>query len=188
MISPSVCWPITWVRFLTRTWISLTEDRASWYILIIKQTSCTISQIYLIKYFTYNVFYSLATMYIYTSNFIHLKISAWQMPIACIQCWDTADDGQWTSPKHVEYFIKLIWEIVHLVGFRYANNRWSRNMSLSVGTALFVKIRIIFHVLPVYWTGISGASCDGSWTEPQGFHSNLGLSCLFTHIIAVQPT
>jgi hypothetical protein len=27
---------------------------------------------------------------------------AWQIPIACIQCWDTPDDGQWTCPKHVE--------------------------------------------------------------------------------------
>jgi hypothetical protein len=31
----------------------------------------------------------------------------------------TPDDGQWTCPKHVEYFIKQIWEIVHLVGFHY---------------------------------------------------------------------
>ena len=31
---------------------------------------------------------------------------AWQTPIACIQCWGTPDDGQWTCPKHVEYFIK----------------------------------------------------------------------------------
>jgi len=30
----------------------------------------------------------------------------WQIPIACIQCWDTPDDGQWISPKHVKYFIK----------------------------------------------------------------------------------
>jgi len=28
------------------------------------------------------------------------------IPIACIQCWDTPDGGQWTCPKHVEYFIK----------------------------------------------------------------------------------
>jgi hypothetical protein len=45
----------------------------------------------------------------------------WQIPTACIQCWDTPDDGQWTSPKHVDYFIKYIWEIVHLVGF-YCKN------------------------------------------------------------------
>jgi len=34
---------------------------------------------------------------------------AWQIPIACmhVQCWDTPDDGQWTCPKHVEYFISL---------------------------------------------------------------------------------
>jgi len=25
----------------------------------------------------------------------------WQIPIACTQCWDTPDDGQWTCPKHV---------------------------------------------------------------------------------------
>ena len=31
---------------------------------------------------------------------------AWQIPIACIQCWDTHDDGQWTCPINVEYFIK----------------------------------------------------------------------------------
>jgi len=31
---------------------------------------------------------------------------AWQVPIACIQCWDTPDGGQWTCPKHIEYFIK----------------------------------------------------------------------------------
>jgi hypothetical protein len=31
---------------------------------------------------------------------------AWQKPISCIQVWDTPDYGQWTSPKHVEYFIK----------------------------------------------------------------------------------
>ena len=26
---------------------------------------------------------------------------AWQIPIACMRCWDTPDDGQWTCPKHV---------------------------------------------------------------------------------------
>jgi len=31
---------------------------------------------------------------------------AWQITIACIQCWDTPHDGQGTCPKHVEYFIK----------------------------------------------------------------------------------
>jgi len=40
---------------------------------------------------------------------------------ACIKCRDTPDDGQWTCPKHVEYFIKEIREIVHLVGFYYNN-------------------------------------------------------------------
>jgi len=31
---------------------------------------------------------------------------AWQLPIACVQCWDTPNDGQWTCPKQVEYFFK----------------------------------------------------------------------------------
>jgi len=26
---------------------------------------------------------------------------AWQIPIACIHCWDTPDDGQSTCPKRV---------------------------------------------------------------------------------------
>jgi len=26
---------------------------------------------------------------------------AWQIPIACVQCWDSPHDGQWTCPKHV---------------------------------------------------------------------------------------
>jgi hypothetical protein len=43
----------------------------------------------------------------YFSNFKQTPTElAWQIPIACIQRWDTPDDGQWTYPKHVEYFIK----------------------------------------------------------------------------------
>jgi len=26
---------------------------------------------------------------------------AWQIPIACIQCWDILDDVQWNFPKYV---------------------------------------------------------------------------------------
>jgi hypothetical protein len=29
-----------------------------------------------------------------------------QIPIAHIQCLGTPDDGQWTCPKYVEFFIK----------------------------------------------------------------------------------
>jgi hypothetical protein len=50
-----------------------------------------------------------------------VRMNGRQIPIACIQCWDTRDDGQWTCPKHVEYFVKWIWEIMHLVGFHYTN-------------------------------------------------------------------
>ena len=46
---------------------------------------------------------------------------AWQIPIVCIQSWDTPDNGQWTCPKHVEYFIKQLREIMHLVGLCYKN-------------------------------------------------------------------
>jgi len=35
---------------------------------------------------------------------------------------ETPDDGQQICPKHVEYFIKLIRKIVHLVGFYYKNH------------------------------------------------------------------
>jgi len=27
---------------------------------------------------------------------------AWQIPMLCIQCWDTPHDGQWKCPKHAE--------------------------------------------------------------------------------------
>jgi hypothetical protein len=35
--------------------------------------------------------------------------------------WKTPDDGHWTCPKHVRYFIKYIRENVHLIGFYYKN-------------------------------------------------------------------
>ena len=31
---------------------------------------------------------------------------AWQTHVACIQCWDTTEDGQCTCLKNVEYFTK----------------------------------------------------------------------------------
>jgi hypothetical protein len=40
-------------------------------------------------------------------------------------------DGQWTCPKCVEYFIKYIWEIVHLVGFYYKNISWCTFLWMS---------------------------------------------------------
>jgi len=39
--------------------------------------------------------------------FVILILLEWQIPVACIQCWDTPDDGQWTCPKHVEYFYQI---------------------------------------------------------------------------------
>ena len=41
----------------------------------------------------------------------------WHIPIAVIQYW-TTDDGQKTSPKHVEFHSKNTFEkLVHLIGF-----------------------------------------------------------------------
>jgi hypothetical protein len=69
------------------------------------------------------------------------------MPIACIQCWDIPDEGQWTCPKHVQYFIKQMWEIAHLVGFHYKNIsrctvRWmSKKESNSLNVETFFLSR-----------------------------------------------
>jgi hypothetical protein len=76
---------------------------------------------------------------------------AWQISIACIQCCDTPDDGQWTCPKHVEYFTKLIWEIVHLVGFHYKKNLFgSQYLRMQLSQLLpdktFVRISYVSQV------------------------------------------
>jgi hypothetical protein len=31
---------------------------------------------------------------------------AWQITIVCTEFWDTPENGQWTCPKHVDYFVK----------------------------------------------------------------------------------
>ena len=36
-----------------------------------------------------------------------------------------------TCLKHVEYFIKYIWEIVHLVGFHYKNSKLTLSVKLT---------------------------------------------------------
>jgi hypothetical protein len=51
-------------------------------------------------------------MHYFSNLFVLLASSsrrqlAWQIPIACIKCWYTPDDGQWTCPKHGEYQINL---------------------------------------------------------------------------------
>jgi hypothetical protein len=89
-------------------------------------------QEYLITVYTQQVFVMLVLLASASRQPTEL---AWQMPMACVQCWDIPDDGQWTFPKHVEYFIKQIWEIVHLVGFHY--KKWCRVCStLSALTAV----------------------------------------------------
>ena len=93
-----------------------------------KPTRCTISQICLIKYSTCfgNIHCpssGVSQHCIHATGICHASSVgcwmfdpdhasrqptelAWQIPIACVQCWDTPHDGQWTFPKHVGYFIK----------------------------------------------------------------------------------
>jgi len=88
------------------------------YILIIKVNRKIISHIYLINYCTFSghvhcpssgvsQHYIHAIFIRYASSVSRQPTElAWQIPIACIQCWDTPDDGQWTCPENVEYFTK----------------------------------------------------------------------------------
>jgi hypothetical protein len=118
-------------------------DRASWYILIMKADKMHYFSylfdkvLYMFRTGPLSIIGSISTLC--TCNrylpFLVLLPSAsvvrmeqqtqtelaWQIPIASIQCWDTPDDGQWTCLKRVEFFIKWIWEIVHLVCLHYKN-------------------------------------------------------------------
>jgi hypothetical protein len=58
---------------------------------------------------------SISTLYTQLLFVMVVLLAVWQHTanrtsmtynFACIQCWDTLDDAQWTCPKHVEYFIK----------------------------------------------------------------------------------
>ena len=77
------------------------------------------------------LFYFISTILAHRDVFRQI---AWQIPIACIQCWDTPDDGQWTCPKHVDYFIKLrislafIIRIYHDVRSAECQNGLARNL------------------------------------------------------------
>ena len=37
------------------------------------------------------------------------------------ECWDTSDDGQWTCPKHVEYFIAILTTLADVNRSRMTN-------------------------------------------------------------------
>jgi len=43
---------------------------------------------------------SISTLYTQQQVFVMLVLAR-RIPIACIHCWDTPDDGQWNCPKHV---------------------------------------------------------------------------------------
>jgi hypothetical protein len=95
---------------------------------------------------------------------------AWQIPIACIQCWDTSDDGQWTCPEHVEYFINVYSvEILLMMDSGHVRNMQS---TLSMYTVLRYSW---------WWTVDMSGTCgvlyqciqcwdtpdDGQWTCPE---------------------
>jgi hypothetical protein len=63
------------------------EDHASWCVLIMKA-----NEMHCLSYLFDKVFYMFWTP----------TELARQIPVACIQCRDTPEDGQWTCPKHVE--------------------------------------------------------------------------------------
>ena len=61
--------------------------------------------------------FSLYTQQWYVSYRFADSILLWNIPLLCVQ-WNTPDDGQSNSPKHVEFYSKNKFEkLVHLVGF-----------------------------------------------------------------------
>jgi len=104
------------------------EELPSWYIVIMKAnemhnfSNLFDKILYMFRTCPLSIIRSISTMYTHNSYLSFqfcwcLSASSLprqqtqtelgrQIPIACIQCWDTPDDGEWTCSKHVEYFIK----------------------------------------------------------------------------------
>ena len=95
---------------------SHSEDRASWYILIMKANEMHCFSdlfdkvLYMFRTGPLSIISSISTLYIRNSY-----LSCWlcwlpagvsNTPAGSQQNWDTLDGGQWTCPKHVRYFIK----------------------------------------------------------------------------------
>jgi hypothetical protein len=83
-----------------------------------KANEIYISQIYLIKYSTcfrhfhcpssgvsQHCIHAIGICHASTVDYLlaDANITSMTIPTACIQCWDTPDDGQWTCPKHAEF-------------------------------------------------------------------------------------
>ena len=112
----------------TANWCS--DDHASWYILVIKPTRCTNSQIYFWnktlhvsdsstvhhqEFFTVHsnglchtgFAVSLQAGSGWNSNSILILLAkpVWHKPLLCVQ-WKTPDDGQRNCSKHVQFYSK----------------------------------------------------------------------------------
>jgi len=73
----------------------------------------------------------------------------------------TPDDGQWICPKRVEFFTKIKWGIVHLVGFYYSNISrctvlWMSNSLLMCVGITNVSLKLSSPVINFFRPQISG--------------------------------
>jgi len=120
------------------------EDRASWYILIIKPTRCTNFSFFLNRSLHVSDRFSVhhqesGTVYTATGmdGSILIPLASSQQNLydmyllLCIQYW-TPDDGQKTCPKHVEFKSKnKFGKLVHLVDFIIRIPSWSCSQAVS---------------------------------------------------------
>jgi len=61
----------------------------------------------------------------------------------CVQCW-TPDDGQRNSPKHVNFYQKILKKLVNLVGFII---RLYHDARSSVKT--YQLIKVMLHIMDI---------------------------------------
>jgi len=91
------------------------EDRASWYILIMKANEMHCSShlfgkvLYMFRTCPLSIIRSISTLYTYNKHlscWFCWRLLAWSGSILISLADATPDDGQWICPKHVECFIK----------------------------------------------------------------------------------
>ena len=119
---------LSWI-YQKQIWRS--DDRASWYILVIKPTRCTNSQIcfwnktlhvldsysvHLQEIFTVHtaIVYVIQVCWQLVSRIRIFRLDpahelsvkpVWHIPLLCVQ-WKSPEDGQNNCPKHVEFYSK----------------------------------------------------------------------------------
>ena len=116
-------------------------------ILTIKANGCTISQLYLVKnsiYFEQIYSPSSGVSTLYTQQQVLVMLVMLTNTFCCEYSIKTPDDRQQICPKHVEFFIKYIWEIVHHVGFYYNN--------ISRRTVLWMSNFVFTHWPTSHWS------------------------------------